>query len=511
MAWAMFATTLVAQDSPQVLWTQPVGASTPLAFSPDGLWLAGQNAGVRLWRVADGTPADAIHGSFGGIMSLAFSPDGLRIASGDGDGVVRVYNVWDHSLAWSRKVAGDVTGVIYGPNGVLASWSSDRSTIDLWRADDGAASGSFSGSEWSHYNVAFSPDGGLVALGGDTDPTVRLLSVPDGKVVRTLVGHTARVRTVVFSTDGATLATGGDDAVIRLWRVSDGLLLRVLAGHSGSVWKIAVAPNSTLASSGTDGTLRLWRMTDGVLLRTYATGLGGSYSLEFSPDGSRFAFENNEQVIVVRDPVPAIIAPPSRLTRFAGQAAEFTVAATGDAPLIYQWRRNGLLLTGATNTSLMLRNLEPANGGDYSIEVSNSLGTVISRSVDLTVLTCPIGPGSLDVSFDPTGGGARPGFAGGIAGVRAVVLAPDGRFLIGGQFASVNGTVRRHLARMGQDGSVDPSFHPGLGLDGEVTAMARQPDGEIVVAGLFTAADGQPHAQLVRLDAGPIRPVPWSG
>ncbi len=500
-AWASLATTLVAQDPLDVLWTQPAGAGAALAFSPDGRWLADVNAGVQLWQVADGTPAGTISGAFGVIMSLAFSPDSLRVAAGDADGVVRVYNVWDRSLAWSGKAAGDVTGVIYGPAGILASWSSDRDTIDLWRADDGVFGRSIPGYEWSHYNVAFSPDGQLVAIGGDMDPTVKLRSVADGSVVRPLVGHTARVRTVVFSTDGATLATGGDDAGIRLWRVSDGTLLRVLTGHTDSVWKIAVAPNSTLASSGTDGTLRVWRMTDGALLRTYATGLGGSFSLEFSPDGSAFAFESGAQVIVARDPVPAITSQPTRLTRFAGQAAAFALTATGEGPLIYQWRRNGAPLSGATDTTLTLANLGLADDGSYAVEVSNPLGRVLSRAVDLTVLPRPAGPGSIDVSFDPTGAGERPGFAGGVAGVRAMVLAPDGRFLIGGQFAAVNGTVRRHLAGLRQDGTVDPAFNPGLGLDGEVTALARQADGQIVVAGVFTSVDGQPHGQVARLDA----------
>jgi uncharacterized delta-60 repeat protein len=491
---------LVGQDLAEVLWSRPAGTAAPLAFSADGQWLAVANAGVQFWQVAHGSPAGTISGAFGGITSIASSRDGLRVAVGDADGVIRVYNVWDRSAAWSCRAGGDVTGVTYGPTGMLSSWSSDRNTVDLWRADDGVFQRSLSGYEWSHYNVAFSPDGTLVAIGGDTDPAVKLLSVADGSVVRTLVGHTARVRTVAFSTDGAALATAGDDGSIRLWRVSDGAQLRMLSGHTAAVWKLAVAPNATLASSGTDGTLRLWRMTDGALLRTFATAPGGSLSLEFSPDGSVFAFETNDVVVVARDPVPAITSQPTRLTRFAGQIAEFSVTATGDAPLAYQWRRDGAPLTGSTNATLPLANLGLANAGAYTVEVSNLLGMIVSQAADLNVLPCPTGPGSLDVSFDPSAGGAQLDFAGGVPGVQALLLDPDGRILIGGEFAAANGTVRRRLARLHQDGTVDPSFHPGLGLDGEVTAMARQPDGAIVVAGVFTAADGQRRGQVARLD-----------
>jgi len=442
----------------------------------------------------------SISGSFGGIGSLSFSPDSLLLAAGDGDGKVRVWNIWDGSPAWSQRAAGDMTSVTFAPDGTLASWSSDEDTIDLWRTADGTLQRSLPGHQWSHYNVAFSPDGTLVASGGDMDPVVKLLSVADGGVVRTLVGHTGRVRTVAFSSDGSLLASSGDDATIRLWRVADGTVLDTLTGHAETVWKLALAPNGTLASASTDGTLRLWRLVDGVLLRTYATQLGGSQSVELSPDGSLFAFESNGQVILVRNPFPAITRQPTRLTRFDGQAATFAVTATGEGPLTYQWRRNGTSLAGTTNATLTLANLLLADDGAYTVEVSNPLGTIVSRAVDLTVLPCPAGPGSLDVSFDPTAVGERPGLDGGLPGVRAMLLEPDSRFLIGGRFAAVNGTVRRHLARLEQNGTVDPSFHPGLGLDGEVTAMARQADGSIVVAGLFTAADGQSHGFVARLD-----------
>jgi len=149
---------------------------------------------------------------------------------------------------------------------------------------------------------------------------------------------------------------------------------------------------------------------------------------------------------------------------------------------------------------LVLHDLTPADDGTYTVEVSNPLGrSRVARRPEGPAR--PAGPGSLDVSFDPTAGGERLDFGGGIPGVQAVVLAPDGRVLIGGQFNGVNGMVRRHLARLRQDGAVDPSFNPGLGLDGEVTALARQADGQIVVAGVFAAADGQPHGQVARLDA----------
>src|SRR5262249_40131529 len=86
--------------------------------------------------------------------------------------------------------------------------------------------------------------------------------------------------------------------------------------------------------------------------------------------------------------------------------------------------------------------------------------------------------GSLDATFDP-GSGANDG-------VRALVLQPDGRVLIAGQFTSVNGTPRNRIARLNADGSLDPTFDPGTGADAQVRTLALQSDGRVLAGGEFT-------------------------
>jgi pectin methylesterase-like acyl-CoA thioesterase len=95
-------------------------------------------------------------------------------------------------------------------------------------------------------------------------------------------------------------------------------------------------------------------------------------------------------VTVTTQTVPATItAQPSAAIVTAGQSATFTVAAFGSSPLSYQWRKGGTAIAGATNNSLTLPNITPADAADYTVVVSNSAATVTSSVATLTVNTPP--------------------------------------------------------------------------------------------------------------------------
>ena len=90
---------------------------------------------------------------------------------------------------------------------------------------------------------------------------------------------------------------------------------------------------------------------------------------------------------------PSIIAQPANQSVHAGQSATFSVAATGTAPLSYQWRRNGTAIAGATNATHHTSATGSAdNGAVYSVVVSNAAGSSISGNATLTVTAAPTAP-----------------------------------------------------------------------------------------------------------------------
>jgi len=101
-----------------------------------------------------------------------------------------------------------------------------------------------------------------------------------------------------------------------------------------------------------------------------------------------------------------------------------------------------------------------------------------------------------DGSLDPTYESECNGY------VEAIALQSDGKIIYGGGFNNFNGSVRKGIARAHPDGSLDESFYHDPAFDGAVKRIVVQPDGKILICGQFTSFQGVPRLTIARLLPG---------
>ncbi len=122
-----------------------------------------------------------------------------------------------------------------------------------------------------------------------------------------------------------------------------------------------------------------------------ATGTGvGASTIEASLGGKTSSTLLTVTASVV---APTITTQPINQSVTEGQAATFSVTASGTAPLTYQWRKNGANVVGANASSYITPVTVMAdNGATFSVVVSNASGNVTSADATLTVTASPVAP-----------------------------------------------------------------------------------------------------------------------
>ncbi|WP_263980773.1 trypsin-like peptidase domain-containing protein [Streptomyces naphthomycinicus] len=282
--------------------------ASAVAFSPDGAMLATGNldGSVRLWNAKNGDPGATFYpGS--DLLSLTFSPDGTTLATGSSDGTARLWDV-KSTRARATLISADedlsVWSVAFSPDGTMLAAGSENG-VRLWDGKTGAARGILRSDDGIVHSVVFSSDGGTIATGTtkneeDTESFVKLWDVNTRKV-RTAFTVKDDVWAVALSPDGGTLATGGRNGAVRLWDARTGAARATLTGpgKQPSVWSVAFSPDGTMLAAGTDKGARLWEVKSGKD-RTELSGRAEEiYYVSFSPDSGTL-FGGSRQGVLYR-------------------------------------------------------------------------------------------------------------------------------------------------------------------------------------------------------------------
>ncbi len=270
---------------------------------------------------------------------------------------------------------------------------------------------------------------------------------------------------------------------------------------------------------------------------------------------------------------PGFLAQPASRTNDLGTLATFHTVVSGASG--YRWLRNGNPLqdqgnvSGTATPTLALTAVSKADEGAYRLVLTNRLGSVTSVVATLSVrdpfmvsqpasasrdpgqsvtfrvtasgstpltyqwhhLGKPV-PGAVDASLtlpavSPSDAGNYTVVVSSSLGtltsaparltvnlaaldaafqpaafseqVSTLAVQTDGKILVGGRFTSLGNLARNHLGRLNADGTGDQDFNPAA--DQEVRSVVLQPDGRILVGGFFRTLGGQPRHRVARVNA----------
>ena len=272
------------------------GRGVPLAVTADGRRLAVHAVDGRV-RIVGTQGSDVgidLDGHRGRLMRAAFTADGSRLIVQISNAVLGLWNADDGRLIQRWNADGRNVDVFLisanGANCIVIGSLKDSSgqTARMYATADGRELETITiPKPWANLsktNVAVSPDGTRLVTASE-DNALHVRDLGHGSKAAYLRGHEAPVTAVAFSADGAQIASGSVNGAIRLWDARTLVAERELLAHDGAVTALAFRPgDATLASGSLDGTVRTWSRTLAGSLADI-TAARGITAAVFSPDG----------------------------------------------------------------------------------------------------------------------------------------------------------------------------------------------------------------------------------
>jgi WD40 repeat protein len=453
------------------------GAALSVALDREGRRLLGTgNAGAAIWSAASPTAKPLVtFDSSERALAGAFSPDGKLVATGDYDGVVRLWRAKTGSLDQALEPPGNpspITSVAFDADGSkLVAAIGSRAIV--WRLGSKKARvvGTHPSPLWA---VAFSPDGVHIAT-GDEDGVVRIWSLEKPGVVE-LNGHEGVIRGLAFGRDGRTLVSASEDESARIWDTKRHRSLAEFRGHDGLVLGAAFADDGkTVVTGGDDGTIRFWAVApDPVRAELPAPGRKSLLDIGFDPSGRRLVTASKDGTARIWDLRVARVAHVLRHGRPDDDWVE-SASFSGDGRLVVTAGIDGTAKVWNASSGVGIRRIPPHGGPPlYDAALSPDGRLLAVAGLDRVIRLWRWREGEMAESLQVRDLRGRQD----VYRVDGVAFSADGSLVAG---AASDGTVRVWRVRDGTPVSV---AYGG----GELTSVSFDPAGTLVAAGSTSGA-----------------------
>ncbi|KAJ5668368.1 uncharacterized protein N7477_006938 [Penicillium maclennaniae] len=445
--------------------------SSAIIFSPESSLVKGGNLHkIPVWLrrappMEDSwTPLiQALAGHLETVRIITFSPDGKQIASGSGDGIIKLWDTVTGSL--QQTLSGhseEITAMTFLPDSKLIMSCSWPGAVMLWDTTTGdrqrcvylQSTEERDPLPPSARALDISADCRQIAATGryHDEEFIILFDAATGDLQKIFADHPDTPLALAFSPDSMQLVSSSIEGTVCLWDTTTGDLQKTLVGHRDRVWTVAFSPDGKQIISASYNTINLWNAATGDLQKRLA--YPDAWTAAFSPDSKQIAACFTDCMI---------------FWDAAGNLQK-TLACQADRVTCMAFSPNGKqIITGSTDNTIRrwdttigaTQNVVGHSGRVVGVAFSPDGKVIVSGSADHTIKLWDAATGDLQQTL-----------AGHYNAVFAVLFSPDNRQIASGSGDAINL----------QDAATG-DLQNSLESDDDFNAVTFSPDSKLIATG----------------------------
>lgn len=209
-----------------------------------------------------GACTQRLEGHRGLVCSIAISPDSNWLASGSGDGTIKLWDIETGNCtqsfqAYTNAIEGaKMNQITISPDNSWLASGSVNSLIHIWNLATGACIRTLECHSRFSPRIAISSDSNRLTATFE-DNSVQIWDIATGELGLDFNGRQDRINSTAISGDGSWLAVGSGDT-IDIWDVVKRVRTKTLKGHDGKFTSIAISPDGCSLASVSDRSVKIW-------------------------------------------------------------------------------------------------------------------------------------------------------------------------------------------------------------------------------------------------------------